>query len=415
MKLLVRPRPRSDESFAGYVLRLTERNGYQTPSWILEVSDLQYKQPHKSCFLIHGKREILTPLARLIGVDVDYLARLTYPCLPRTEHTDLYDFFGQPVRQYLIRPDRPRVCPGCLSESQHCRRVWEFTAVTTCPNHKRLLISECPRCNKRIPWARKSVTLCPCEFDLRQSPAAHASEHELKLSSHIHRLCGLPSGGSDQDRLSGPASELLLNDFLTGLFFVAGQSKGISAATSKNLAVNGTDRDLHDRLTEAFSVFEDWPNNYFRFLEGRAEQEKGIARPYQRMKSEFYSMFGSFYSGLCGVLAAIQFDFMRDAFIEYSARNGAGGSAHSPASRKGSAKHTSRGYVLKSDLRRLLGVDYAWIGQHIRAGNLRTEVHSRGKKRLIFVALEDATKLKQKGTEVESLGFSTAQSKNMQA
>ncbi len=360
-----------------------------------EVSDLQYKQPHKSSFLIHEKLESLTPLARLTGVDVDYLARLTYPSLPRTEHIDLYDFFGQRVRQYLIRPDRPKICPGCLSESQYCRRVWEFTAVTACPKHRRLLINECPRCNKRLSWARKGVTLCHCEFDLRESPGARASERELKLSSHIHRLCGLTSGGSDQDRLSGPASELSLNDFLTCLFFVAGQSKGISAATSKNLAVKDTDRDLRDRLTEAFSVFEDWPNNYFRFLEGRAEQEKEIARPYQRMKSEFYDKFGSFYSGLCGVLAAGQFDFMRGAFIEYSAGNCVVGNSQSSGSHKVSAKHPGGGYVLKSDLRHLLGVDYAWIEQHVRADNLGIKIYSKGKKRLIFVALADALRLRE--------------------
>jgi hypothetical protein len=398
MKLLVRPKPRSDESFMGYILRLTERNGYLTPSWILEASGLQHKQLHKSSFLIHGKRESLTPLARLLGVDIDDLTQITYKSVRGAEHSDLYDFFGQPVRQYLIRPARPKICPGCLSGSQHCRRVWEFTAVTTCPKHKRQLIGECPRCNKRLSWTRKSVALCSCEFDLHESPAARASERELKLSSHIYRLCGLPASGSNQNKLSGPASKLSLNDFLTALFFVAGQSKGISAATSKNLAVKGTDRDLHDRLTEAFSVFEEWPNNYFRFLEGRADQEKNIARPYQRMKSEFYSTFGSFYSGLCGVLAASQFDFMRDAFIGYSARSGVAGSPQSDGSREGVMNHSGRGYMLKSDLRRLLGVDYTWIGQHIRAGNLRTEVHSKGKKRLIFVALEDATKLREKGS-----------------
>jgi hypothetical protein len=380
VRLLISRKPFPEESFMGYVLALTEQNGYESPAWILDMSGLQQKQPHRSSFLIHGKRESLTPLAGLSGVDVDHLVLLTYPSLPRTEHTDLYDFFGQPVRQYLIRPDRAKVCPGCLSESQHCRRVWEFTAVTTCPEHRRLLINECPSCNKRLSWTRKGVTLCHCEFDLRESRAPRASECELKLSSHIHRLCGLPMGGSSKNGLSGPASELSLNDFLTALFFVAGQSKGISAATSKNLAVKGTDRGLHDRLTKAFSVFEDWPNNYFRFLEWRAEQEKSIARPYQRMKSEFYDKFGSFYSGICVVLAASQFDFMRGAFIEFSARNGVSGSAQSPASRKGSAKHPGGGYVLKSDLRRLLGVDYPWIGRHIRAGNLRAEVRSKGKK-----------------------------------
>lgn len=97
------------------------------------------------------------------------------------------------------------------------------------------------------------------------------------------------------------------------------------------------------------------------------------------------------------MLAASQFDFMMDAFIEYSARNGVIGNSQSSGSHKVSAKHPGGGYVLKSDLRRLLGVDYVWIGRHIKAGNLRAKVHSKGKKRLIFVALADAIKMRKRG------------------
>jgi hypothetical protein len=176
-----------------------------------------------------------------------------------------------------------------------------------------------------------------------------------------------------------------LNDFLTALFFIAGQSKGISSATSKNLASKGTGLNFHNLLTEAFSVLEDWPNNYFGFLNRRAIHEKAVSRPYQRMKSEFYHKFGSFYSGLCGVLAGTKFDFMRRAFIEFFAHNCISSNLQSFRPRKVSADHLDDRYILKSDLRRLLGVDYRWIDYNIGTGRLKSAVRNKGKKRLILI------------------------------
>jgi hypothetical protein len=39
VKLVLRPKPEKGESFIGYLVRLTELNGYDTPSWILSLAD----------------------------------------------------------------------------------------------------------------------------------------------------------------------------------------------------------------------------------------------------------------------------------------------------------------------------------------------------------------------------------------
>ena len=384
-RLLISREPFPDESFMGYILGLTEQNAYETPSWILRMSGVRHKQLHQSCFITTGRYESLTPLAQLIGIGVGDLAQLTYLGISRSGDSDLYDFFSQPVRHYLIRPDRPKICPECLSESQYCRRIWEFSAVATCPTHRRRLINECPKCKKRISWSRRSVVLCPCKFDWRESPAISVSEQELKLSRHIHQLCGVSASIGNRRRFSGPASKLSLNDFLTALFFVAGQSKGISSATSKKLAAKGADRNFHGLLTEAFSVFEDWPNNYFRFLKGRAAQEKGVPRTHQRLKSPLYRDFGSFYSGLHGVLSGAPFNFMRSAFIEYVTNNWSAGCNSTLEFCKATGSVQGNQYVLKSDVRGLLGADPRWLDEQIARGRLRSVVRSKGKRRLIFI------------------------------
>jgi len=157
---------------------------------------------------------------------------------------------------------------------------------------------------------------------------------------------------------------------------------------------SGKSQNFHSILTEAYPVFENWPTNYFRFLNQRRVQERKVSRAYQRMKSALYGEFGSFYSGLHGVLSGSQFDFMRGAFIEYVTRNRMLNCLPDPMSHKTVEDSLKSQYVLKSDVRRLLGVDYAWINHRIEMGKLRTTVRSKGKKRLIFIKVEDVAKLR---------------------
>ena len=375
----------------GYFLRLTEHNGYDSLSWIFQMADVNYEGTRPVCRLAFEAPERLTGLAQLAGINLIELTQLTYQRLPNNSGAPLHHFFGQSVSHDLIRSNRPRICPDCLSESPYCRRVWEFSAVTACPTHRRLLIDECPKCKTRISWSRKNVTVCSCKFDWRESPASTVVNQELRLTRHIYQLCGLSVAGAEPPILSEPFSSLSLNDLLRALFFVAGQQRGLSAATSRHLTAAGKSQNFHGILTKAYSVFENWPVNYFEFLDRRRIQERKVSRTYQRMKSALYEAFGSFYSGLHNVLSGSQFDFMRRAFIDYIvlSQSGNGVSNFSAVIEPFRSQ-----YLLKSDVRRLLGVDYRWINYQIRTRQVRVMVRSKGKKRLIFIDVADVLKLR---------------------
>lgn len=393
-RLLITRKPYPDESFMGYILRLTEKNAYESLSWIFQIASLNYEESRQGCMLAFGTSENLARLANLAGISPTELSRLTYRCVPASDGLPLHYFFGQPVSQGLIRSSRPKICPDCLSESLYCRRVWEFSAVTACPAHRCLLIDECPKCKRRISWSRKNVTTCSCKFDWRESPALPVVERELRLIRHIYQLCGLSVVGDAQPKLPVPISKLSLNDLLLGLFFVAGQQRGLSAATSRHLVAAGKSKNFHKLLTEAYSVFDNWPVNYFGFLDQRRVQERKVTRTYQRMKSALYGEFGSFYSGLHNVLLGSPFDFMRGAFIEYITQNRMIKCLPDTISHKPVEDPLRSQYILKSDVRRLLGVDYVWINHHIGTGRLKTVVRSKGKKRLIFIKAEDVARLR---------------------
>jgi hypothetical protein len=393
-RLLVSSEPKADESLIGYVLRLTERNGYETPLWILEMVSPNYKDPHRAYALAFGPQEDVDKLARVIGIGRAKLACLTYPRVNHSDGVALHSYQGQAIPQHTIRQGYPKICPDCLSEASYCRRIWELSFITICLKHERLLIDECPSCNKRISLFRKHVGTCSCQFHWRDSPALPVKEPELRLAKYVYQLCGLLADENDSQELFPALQKLTLNDLLLALFFIAGQHRGISSATSKHLVSIGRNKDFHGTLIKAHTVFENWPNNYFRFLDERRIQERKATGNYPRMKSALYGEFGSFYSGLHGVLSGSQFDFMRGAFIDYITQKRIGDRRSSLRPQKLIRDSPDGPYVLKSDVRRLLGVDYGWINHRIRAGEVKFLVRNKGKKRLIFVDLINITKLK---------------------
>ncbi len=393
-RLLIRTKPYPDESYTGYFLRLTEQNGYESLSWILQAADVSYEKSRQGCVFAFDTSKHIVNLAQLAGISTAEIAKLTYPRTSDWNNLSLNYFFGQPVSKDLIRSNKPKICPGCLSETPYWRRVWEFSAVTACPIHRRLLIDECPKCNRRISWSRKSVRLCSCKFDWREHLAPPVAEQELRLTHHIYQLCGLSVAGTGLPKLAEPLSRLSLNDLLRVLFFVAGQQRGLSAATSRHLIPAGKSKNFHSILTEAYSVFENWPINYFKFLDQRRVRERNVTRTYQRMKSALYGEFGSFYSGLHGVLSGSLFNFMRDAFTDYITQNQIPGCLLAPIRNTPVEDSPMSQYVLKSDVRRLLGVNYTWINYCIEAGKLRTIVRSKGKKRLVFIKVDDIVRLR---------------------
>jgi hypothetical protein len=242
------------------------------------------------------------------------------------------------------------------------------------------------------------VSTCRCEFDWRESPKLRVKESELELARHVYLLCGLSSGGSYMSDPNGQnhVLRLSLQDLLTALFFIAGQYQGLSSVTSKHLLPEGRNNDYHALFIKAYSVFEDWPKNYYRFLDWRRTQEQNISPNKQRLKSTLYKDFGKFYIALYNMLSGSQFDFMRSEFSQYLIKN-RGSDCDSRGNWSGNETlHNNSGFISKTDARRLLGTDNGTMNELIKMGTLTTKVRSKGKKRLIFIELAGLANLKSK-------------------
>ncbi|PYS47912.1 MAG: hypothetical protein DMF68_14755 [Acidobacteria bacterium] len=291
----------------------------------------------------------------------------------------------------MIRPKHLKVCPQCLSESAHIRRIWEFALVTACPIHKCLLLDKCPNCGKRITWARSQVAVCSCRYDWRKYNSNTITASELQVTQQIYLLCGLCVENANTERGStdqtNPLYRTGLQYFVAALVFVASQLDGkaykkgerLIDTTGKNFARNKQNTEIHVLLCKAWSVFNNWPDNYFQFLEWRrlhipsGRSESGLSRDFVQYKSALYYQ-----------LASEQLDFMRAAFEEYLVTRWDGGSvAHMRRISQG-LRIRSR-YVSRKEAKKLLCIAFEGVDRLIAKGKLKAIVRANRSHRAILI------------------------------
>lgn len=165
-RLLVTPPPYADESLPGYLVRLTEANGYQL-SWWLPLAGLSRH------LFIAGWESLLRPTT-----DFTRLAQCTGRAVAVFD-----EWCWLTLAAGALDYHRPQVCGRCLAEAAYCRRVWDEMAVTVCPRHFVRLLDVCPVCQQPLRWRRNLVGVCHCGADWRSCPTTElpASERQANV------------------------------------------------------------------------------------------------------------------------------------------------------------------------------------------------------------------------------------------
>lgn len=390
-RLLIRPSPLLDESFMGYVLRLTELNWLDTPSWILQKAGIRsYLRSNLSFAFDDSLR--LSSFTKLTDVEESDLKALLYsPASTKQRRMGDYRIFGAPVPQYMIRLRYPKVCTLCLRDARYARKIWDLSPVTACPIHRCLLLDECPACGKRLSWCRCKISCCRCEFDWREVPLLPVDDSELKVVGHIHLLCKQPVHRTYKasSEMKNPLSELELRHFLSAVFFIASQFKGRIDTKGKHLAPSIRNAELHTLLCKAWSVFEDWPHNYFSFLEWRREQVARAQAVYGLRKD-----FAEYKSALYKQLGAKPLDFMRIAFEEYLTTKWNGGYTAHLKRLNGVGRQAGR-YASRREAKELLKIGVVSVDKLISAGRLKAIVRRQRGSRLILIERQNLLAFKR--------------------
>lgn len=299
--LLVRhPAPFRTESLFGYILRLSEENGYTTPWSLLLLGRM-------------GQHE-----TRSTGMKVAKLAQISNRLQTELQPIS-YRWSGDHQRScrllgHLLTPwelviTRPKLCPECVAETGFIEAHFDLALMTGCPVHRRSLLSRCPGCTNPLRWFRPGLLECHCGTSLRNDdlPAISIAESDL-LDIIRRKILGLAAGRDYDSRLPSSHLEVMRLQPLLSVVAMLGRRRMIVDQDSDR-------RNPRRIVSAAASVLADWPNNFCRLLRGITES----------MPKE--SSTGVGRGGLSGIYRSLlslkrikpteQTDFLRVAFLGF--------------------------------------------------------------------------------------------------
>ncbi len=373
--LVIRARPKEDESYLGFLLRLAEINLFDTPYWILKIMGAA-----ASTFRTYSAAASLRlslRLASLSKLRVKDLGHLYNNPVPGKY---LVSFFDHPVPPYLLRAGRPRVCPKCLSQSQYCRKQWDFAAITSCPIHQIMLLEKCPGCRKSITWLRRSVSHCRCGTDWRQTQTARLSKSEIVVSQLIYKEFRLPCTQILNPRDNNPLYDVDLPSLLSALFLITSQQEGRNGDTlAKHIFPGRTSAEIHRGFLAAFAIFDHWPINFHKFL----DQLTAARRP-KKTASNAREIFGPLYQRLYDpkYLPAVMGDILRKEFENYVLQRWDHGyiCSHQWFKLRGGGK-----YISKTKASAILKLDVSLLDNLVSKGKLRGWIRNSGRRRIFLI------------------------------
>lgn len=254
MKLVVTPKPYFTESLMGYVLRLTDCNGYNTTSYVIHAMTGKWYSSKVG-------RLDASPLAELVGLDQAEVTRLSM--VATTQSRTVFNIAGCELTAHDLRFDRCKICPKCLAESGHCDAFWDISHACACPKHGTGLVDTCPGCDKLLVWTRGKVCECRCGHDLSKIRAEPAPKAVLQLMAALR-------AATFQDASTAPLPQTMAH--LSGLDL--GQLCKLIWVMSDTLhrdrqggRVVRNRSKLSSYLPEVAGALDDWPHGFRKFLE----------------------------------------------------------------------------------------------------------------------------------------------------
>jgi hypothetical protein len=160
--LLVRhPPPHPTESLAGYVLRLSEVNGYINPQSLYSLAGMNANERSWTNFAC-------AKLAAIANQPVSSVERIAYKYSGNGPRA--MALLGEPVNSRDLKLTGAKVCPSCVAENGFIEAHWHLELMVGCPVHKQAAVWFCGNCKQRVPWLRTGLLTCECGAPLANSP-----------------------------------------------------------------------------------------------------------------------------------------------------------------------------------------------------------------------------------------------------
>ena len=291
--LLVRPSPIANESTIGYLLRLSDANGFAS---LLDLDHLARIEGGTAGIASVGSMLPGTSLQSLRGP------------VTRFRHLKSDDPGGLDLHHWNGR--RPRYCPLCLSSEPYWRGVWDLSLMVACPIHLARLCDSCPSCCRPLSWRRRHLLACDCGWRFADTPAAKTTDSCAAICACLLAAVTEPLGQPPM-RSEIAAADLTLSDFLAVCIFLGGY---VSRTSTKPTKIANLDHiSVATPIVQATGdMLIGWPAGYHLFLR-RVSEATAVDNTYTSLAKTFGYFYTSLYKRFCGG----QFEFLRSEFDSF--------------------------------------------------------------------------------------------------
>jgi hypothetical protein len=354
--LLRTPAPYPTESPRGYVLRVSETNGYDTPWHILTYAGFGERKMHTAAFP-------LEKLAAVLGKELSELA----PISPNGQSDNggrEFQILGHSPGKSLphgpLRLAKPAFCTHCAEEDGFIDAFWDLSLAVACPRHRCTPAYKCAGCGGVIRWYRPGILRCRCGAKLIGTDATEVSQGVIDLMSVLQaKLHGIALA-SLNNKSNMPLSDLEYVP-LKALLAI------IPALGEFNLSSRGTpfNISLAEKTTSAAEVFSNWPTGYHDFLRrfGVRAKASGV------LASGVRKQFGPFYESMFkGRSCATDLKFLREEFVRFGLNEWGEGIVDTKLRQE--EKGLGR-FVSQSEIARQMGVRPITLRRWAQAGKIK--------------------------------------------
>lgn len=331
------PDPRETESLWGYILRVSQSNGFRTPWAVIERAGMEQYEAR-------GVSIDLAKLAIATGKDQLRLRRIGYES---ETNRRLYALLGHRVPRTALELELPHTCPECVRALGFIEAHWDLAIMTACPVHLRGAVQNCAICGRKLRWFRPDLLHCQCgaRIDTMRGAPISAVEGDLLevIRAKVLGLLPLIEGSSGMPLHD--LWQLELRDIL----------RLVSVLENCRRKLMGSPANTGDRSTvtvAAVGYLRDWPVNFFGLLTDLRALHANQGNTIRELYSPLYSAFlRRRYKG-----RPDRFDFLRLPFLEFISNHVEGETADIRIMRS-FGFNVERQFVTRAELSRRLGFD----------------------------------------------------------
>lgn len=363
--LLRTPRPKSFESLFGYILRVSECNGYDTPRHILQLAGY-----NKCCNWHPGF--IPDKLAAILNSDESALQAMRYRADDNSEQLKLHHHvLGAPNPHKHLRISHPCICPECIERDGHIDAFWDLSAAIACPIHGKTVLSNCPSCKTKLSWFRHGLNRCKCGYHFKRTDTVEAPEEVINLMRFLHSKC------HNKNYSESMCIGQLPLEHLNGLSLRSTLElcSGLGKFDIKTNRASTNHKDRSASVSSAARILSNWPQNYHEFLKtlGEVGSTNGSSVR-QRYFSFYISMFTHRKS-------SADFQFLKKEMLKFVSNDGNVGYVDS---RMLSEIDDLSRFISSKTAASRLGVDQRTLMDWAKKGKISvTEFKAGNSKRLI--------------------------------